>query len=84
MQSSVLFLQHVFMIRLHALLLDPTLDIFVLFTDRKWVVGIVLYVRLKETLSVGFPSLSNVITQRSAGDGVCFRPWQSRWQWLRL
>jgi hypothetical protein len=42
MQSSVFFLQPLVIVRLHALLLDPTLDIFVLFTSRKWVVGIVL------------------------------------------
>jgi len=30
------------MVRLDALLLDPTLDRFVLFTRRKWIVGIVL------------------------------------------
>jgi hypothetical protein len=41
-QSGVFFLQHVVIVRLHALLLDPTLDIFVLFTRRKWVVGIIL------------------------------------------
>jgi hypothetical protein len=46
-QSGVFFLQHVVMVRLHALLLDPTLDIFVLFTRPKRVVGIVLQVRLK-------------------------------------
>ena len=42
MQSSVFFLQHVVIVRLHALLLDPTLDIFVLFTRRERVVGVVL------------------------------------------
>jgi len=41
-QSSVFFLQHVVIVRLHALLLDPTLDIFVLFTRRKRLVGSVL------------------------------------------
>src|SRR5882757_9962233 len=41
-QRGVFFLQHVVIVRLHALLLDPTLDIFVLFTRRKRVVGIVL------------------------------------------
>ena len=39
-QSGVFFLQHVVIVRLHTLLLDPTLDIFVLFTRRKRVVGI--------------------------------------------
>jgi len=42
MQSCVFFLQHVVIVRLHTLLLDPTLDIFVLFTRHEWVVGIVL------------------------------------------
>jgi len=41
-QSGVFFLQHVVIVRLHAVLLDPTLDIFVLFTRRKWVVWILL------------------------------------------
>jgi hypothetical protein len=41
-QSGVFFLRHVVIVRLHAVLLDPTLDIFVLFTRRKRVVGIVL------------------------------------------
>ena len=40
--SGVVFLQHVIIVRLHALLLDPTQDIFVLFTCRGWVVQIVL------------------------------------------
>jgi hypothetical protein len=41
-QSGVFFLQHVVIVHLHALLLHPTLDIFVLFTRRKRVVGIFL------------------------------------------
>jgi hypothetical protein len=41
-QSGVFFLQHVVIVRLHALVLDPTLDIFVLFMRCKWIVGIVL------------------------------------------
>jgi hypothetical protein len=40
-RSGVFFLQHVVTVCLHTLLLDPTLDIFVLFTHRKQVVGIV-------------------------------------------
>jgi hypothetical protein len=40
MQSGVFFLQHVVIVCLHTLLVDPTLDIFVLFTRRKRVVGI--------------------------------------------
>jgi hypothetical protein len=39
---GVFFLQHVVMLSLYALLLDSTLDNFVLFTRRKWIVGIVL------------------------------------------
>jgi len=42
MKSRVFFLQQVVIVRLHALLLDPRLDIFVLFTGRKRVLGIVL------------------------------------------
>jgi hypothetical protein len=42
MQTGVFCLQHVVIVRLHAFLLDPTLDIFVLFTLCKWLVGIVL------------------------------------------
>jgi hypothetical protein len=40
--SGVFFIQHVVIVHFHALLLDPTLDIFVLFTRHKRVVGIVL------------------------------------------
>jgi hypothetical protein len=54
-QSGVFFLEQVVIVRLHALLLDPTLDIFVLFTRRKRLVGIDLYVRLKAIVSVSFP-----------------------------
>jgi len=42
MKSGVFFHQHVVIVRLHALLHDPTLNIFVLFMCRKRVVGIVL------------------------------------------
>ena len=41
-QSGIFFLQHVVIVCLHAHLLDRTLDLFVLFTHRKRVVGIVL------------------------------------------
>ena len=41
-QIGVFFLQHVVIVRIHALPLDPTLDIFVLFTRRKQVVRMVL------------------------------------------
>jgi hypothetical protein len=41
-RSGVFFLQHVIIVRLHAILLDPTLDIFLLFTCCKRIVGIVL------------------------------------------
>jgi hypothetical protein len=54
-QSGVFFLQHVVIVRLHALLLDPTLDIFVLFALRKRIVGIVLQLRFKATVSVAVP-----------------------------
>ena len=55
MRSGVSFLQPVVIVRLDAFLLDPTLDIFVLFTRRKRIVGIVLYVCLKATVSITFP-----------------------------
>jgi hypothetical protein len=42
MQNGVFFLQHVVIVRLHTHLLDPTLDLFVLCTRRKRVLGIVL------------------------------------------
>jgi len=84
MQRGVFFVQYFVIVRLHALLPDPTLDIFVLFTHRKHIVGIVLEVRLKETLSIVFPWHSNVIAQQSTGAGVGFRPRQRRWRWLRL
>jgi hypothetical protein len=83
-QSGVFFLQHVAIVHPHTLLLDPTLDRFLLFTCRKRVVGTVLYVRPKATLSVVFPWLSNVIAQRTAGTGVCFSPRQRGWRWVRL
>jgi hypothetical protein len=41
-QTIELFLLHLVIVRLHTLLLDPTLDIFELFTRRKRVVQIVL------------------------------------------
>jgi hypothetical protein len=42
MQSGISFLQHVVIVCLRALLLNPTLDIFVQYTHPKWVVGNVL------------------------------------------
>ena len=41
-QSGVFFVQHIVIVHLHAFLLDPTLDMRVLFTRRKRVVEIVL------------------------------------------
>ena len=41
-QSGVFFLQHVVIVRLHACLLDLTLDLFVLSTHCERLVGIVL------------------------------------------
>ena len=80
-QCLVFFVQHIVIVCLHTILLNPTLDIFVLFARCKQVVGIVLQVRLRATLSVAFPWLSNVIAQRSTGAGVCFRPRQRWWWW---
>jgi hypothetical protein len=42
MQSGVFFLQHVVIVRLHNILLDPALYMVVLFMHGKRVVGIVL------------------------------------------
>jgi len=42
MPSGVFFLQHAVIVHLDNLLLDPSLDIFVLFMHRKLAVGIVL------------------------------------------
>jgi hypothetical protein len=81
-RSGVVFLQHIVIVRLHTPLLDPTLDIFVLCMCRKRVVAIILEVRLKVTLSVAFPWLSNVIAQRTAGARVCFRLKKRRWRWV--
>jgi hypothetical protein len=83
MQSSAFFLQHVVIVPVDALLLDPTLDIVVLFTWGKWVVGCISEVCHKATLSIAFPWLSHVIDQGSAGAGVYFCPRQ-RWRWLTL
>jgi hypothetical protein len=53
--SGVFFLQHLVIVHLPALLLDPRLDIFELFMCPQQGVWIVLYVRLKATLSIAFP-----------------------------
>ena len=83
-QDGVFFPQHVVIVRLHALLLVSTLDRFVLLTRHKQVVGIVLKVHLKATLSVAFPWLSNVIAEPSTGTGECFGPRRMRCWWLGL
>jgi len=83
-RSGVCFLDHVVIVRLYPLLDDPTLDIFVLFTRGKQVVEIVLKFRLKATLTVAFPWLSNVIAQQSTGDEGYFSTWQTRRRYLRL
>jgi len=69
-QSRVFLSQHVVIVCLHSHLLDPTLDIFGLFTHRKHVVGIVPQGCLKAIMSIVFPWLSNVFAQRSARAGV--------------
>ena len=48
MQSGDFLVQHVVIVHLHVILLDPTLDIFVLFKHPKQVVGIVQYVHLED------------------------------------
>jgi len=78
-QSCVSFHWPVVIVRLHSLLLDLTLDIFVLFTRRKRIVGSVLKNRVKAALRVAFPWLSNVMNQRKAGAGAYVNP-QQRWQ----
>jgi hypothetical protein len=82
--SGLFFLQQVVIVRLHTVLLDPTLDAFLLCTHRKWVVGIVPQVCLKATLTVSFPWLSNLIAQRSSGTRVCLRSRKRRWRWWNL
>jgi hypothetical protein len=77
-KSGGFFLQDVIVVRLYPLLLDPALDIFVLFTPCKQVVGIVMSVHVKDTLSVAFPSLRHLIALRSTGPRVCFHPRQRR------
>jgi hypothetical protein len=84
MQSDDSFRQHVVLVRLHAFLLDPTLDISVLFTHRKRVLGFVLGVCLKTTLSVVIPLLNTVIDRWNTGARVYFRLKKRRWRWLRL
>jgi hypothetical protein len=83
-QSGVFFLQHIVIVRLHALLLDSTLDILLPCTCRKWVVGIVLYVHLKATVSITVPEHINVIAQRRAGAELCFHVRQRNCRSLRL
>jgi hypothetical protein len=78
----VFFIQHIVIVYLPTLLLDLTLDILVIVTHPKWVVGIILKVSLKATLSVAFPVLSNVIAQRSTSARVYFRPQKRNWRWL--
>jgi hypothetical protein len=84
MQSGVFFFPHVVIVHHHALLRDPTLDIFVLFTSYKQIVRIVLSVHLKEILSIGFPWLSNVMAEWLTRVRVCFHPWQLGRRWLSL
>jgi hypothetical protein len=61
------FLQHVVVVCLHTLLLDPSVDIFVLCTRHKWVVRSDLYIRLQATLRVACLWPSNVIDKSTAG-----------------
>jgi hypothetical protein len=56
------------------MLLDPTLDIFLLFLCPKRIVGIVLMVVLKETLTVPFTWHSNVNSLQRNAARVYFRP----------
>jgi hypothetical protein len=72
--SGGFFLQRIVIVRLDALLLDATLDIFVLFMSRKPVGGIVFYVRLWANQSIAFSCLSNVFPQHRTGAGICFCP----------
>jgi hypothetical protein len=77
-QSCAFVIQHVVIVRLHAMLLNPSMDICVLIMGRKRVEGIVLRVRLKAALSVVFPWLCKIINQGSAGTVEYFRLRQ-RW-----
>jgi len=78
--SGVFFLQHIVIVRPHALLLDPTLDIFELFTRHKGVVRTFLEACLKATLSVALQWLSDVIALRSCSTVVCFHQSQRWWR----
>jgi len=60
MLSFVCFVQHIVLICLYGHLLDPTLDIFVLFTLPKLEDGFVFQIHLMATLCIAFPSLSKL------------------------
>jgi hypothetical protein len=55
MQSSIFFLQHIFILHLHTDLLDRSQDIVGLFVCRKCVAGIARVVHLQATPSVAYP-----------------------------
>jgi hypothetical protein len=78
MQSCDFLLQHFVIVCLHALLLDCTVDIFVPFTRRKWVVGFVVSILLKATIKVAFPKLDMRIDWWNTGARVDFCPRQRR------
>jgi hypothetical protein len=67
---GVFFLQHIVIVCLHAVLLDPKLDIFVLFAHRKQLVLIGFQVRVNDTMIFPFPWLRNEHNQWSAGTRV--------------
>jgi len=73
-QSGVFFLQHVVIVRLHSILLDPPLDMFLLCTCCKQVLRIDLYVHSTATLTSAFPWLRHLIDLQRPGGWVCFRP----------
>jgi len=58
-QSVVFCFQHIVIVCLQACLFNPTLHIFVLFTSRKRVVGIGLFICPKAMQTVAFPWFSN-------------------------
>jgi hypothetical protein len=75
---GVFWLVHVVIVLLVALFLDPTLNVILFSTYRKAMVGIVLSVGLKATLTIMLQWLSNVITQCCTGAGVYVGLWQMK------
>lgn len=83
-QDSAFFLRHIVIVHLNALLLDSTLDIFVLFMRHKWEVGIVVIVTRVATKRIVFLRLRNSFAQWSIIAGICILTCQRSQPQLRL